>query len=117
MWVTRALCAAVRKTSTGLVGLAVNPNARKDLMQLYRKTLEEVKNQVLPEDAAYRDAVERITKFRLKVVEENEDEEVIEKEINCGQLEELIEQAEDELSVIPVYLEHKLWEPPVKSQE
>lgn len=29
---------------------------------------------------------------------------VIEKEINMGQLEELIEQAEDELSVIPVYL-------------
>lgn len=29
---------------------------------------------------------------------------MIEKEINCGQLEELIEQAEDELSVIPVYL-------------
>lgn len=29
---------------------------------------------------------------------------MIEKEINCGQLEELIEQAEDELSVIPVYM-------------
>lgn len=31
-------------------------------------------------------------------------EHVIEKEISMGQLEELIEQAEDELSVIPVYL-------------
>lgn len=36
----------------------------------------------------------------LTLVQEN----VIEKEINMGQLEELIEQAEDELSVIPVYL-------------
>jgi hypothetical protein len=29
---------------------------------------------------------------------------VIEKTINCGQLEELIDQAEDELSIFPVYL-------------
>lgn len=43
MWVTRALNAAVRKTSTGLVGLAVNPNARQDLVHLYQRTLEEVK--------------------------------------------------------------------------
>lgn len=71
----------------------------------------------------------------------HEQEDVIEKSINMGQLEELIEQAEDELSVIPVYLgaslscslslsvrccphalssrphaaEHKLWEPPVSA--
>lgn len=35
---------------------------------------------------------------------------MIEKEINCGQLEELIEQAEDELSVIPVYLGKIIWQ-------
>ena len=29
---------------------------------------------------------------------------MIERTINCGQLEELIEQAEDELSVIPMYI-------------
>ncbi|DAZ97193.1 TPA: hypothetical protein N0F65_003824 [Lagenidium giganteum] len=103
MWATRVLRMAVRKTSTGIVGLPVNPNARQDLVKIYQRTLQEI--QTLPNEAAnYKQAVEQITKYRLKVVEENTDEAVIEREINCGQLEELIEQAEDELSVIPVYL-------------
>lgn len=107
---------AVTKTSTGLAGLKVNPNARQDLINIYRRTLEEVK--LLPPEAKnYRNAVEQFTKFRLNVVETNEDEEVIERKINCGQLEELIEQAEDELTVIPVYIEHKLWESPVEAEQ
>ncbi|GLE04043.1 hypothetical protein PINS_up012954 [Pythium insidiosum] len=114
MWATRVLRMAVRKTTTGIVGLPVNVNARQDLIALYNKTLQAA--QTLPEGIAYRKAVEQITNYRLKVVMENEDEDTIEKVINCGQLEELIEQAEDELSVIPMYLEHKLWEPPVKAE-
>uniref|UniRef100_K3WST9 NADH dehydrogenase [ubiquinone] 1 alpha subcomplex subunit 5 n=1 Tax=Globisporangium ultimum (strain ATCC 200006 / CBS 805.95 / DAOM BR144) TaxID=431595 RepID=K3WST9_GLOUD len=113
MWATRVLRMAAKKTTTGIVGLPVNPNARQDLIKIYQKTLQEIK--VLPENTVYRDSVERITNYRLKVTLENEDEHVIEKEINMGQLEELIEQAEDELSVIPVYLENKLWEPPVSA--
>jgi hypothetical protein len=42
MWATRVLRMAVRKTSTGLVGLPVNPNARQDLIAIYQKTLREV---------------------------------------------------------------------------
>ncbi|RLN95382.1 hypothetical protein BBJ28_00014048 [Nothophytophthora sp. Chile5] len=165
MWASRVLQMALKKSTTGVVGLPVNPNARQDLIKLYRKTLQEVKVrlaraqpagmrratvalmwmlwlivQVLPVEAAnYRGAVEQITNFRLKVVETNEDVRYC---INCGQLEELIEQAEDELSVIPVYLgasssvlqtlerscslsltglcvvgatENKLWETPVEA--
>ncbi|KAJ0402730.1 hypothetical protein P43SY_007872 [Pythium insidiosum] len=140
MWATRVLRMAVRKTTTGIVGLPVNVNARQDLIAIYNKTLQAAQvthasatgsvgsggprltglahrpPQTLPEGIAYRKAVEQITNYRLKVVMENEDEDTIEKVINCGQLEELIEQAEDELSVIPMYLEHKLWEPPVKAE-
>ncbi|KAG7397506.1 ndufa5, NADH-ubiquinone oxidoreductase subunit [Phytophthora boehmeriae] len=112
MWASRVLRMAVTKTSTGLVGLPVNPNARQDLIKLYRRTLQEI---LPPEAKNYRNAVEQITNYRLNVVETNEDEDTIERTINCGQLEELIEQAEDELSVIPVYLEHKLWESPVEA--
>ncbi|CAI5740742.1 unnamed protein product [Peronospora destructor] len=97
MFASRMLRMAVTKTSTGLVGLKV-------------KTLP-------PEAKNYRNAVEQITNFRLNVVETNEEEDVIERTIDCGQLEELIEQAEDELSVIPVYIEHKLWESPVEAAE
>ncbi|KAH7491547.1 hypothetical protein PRIC1_003042 [Phytophthora ramorum] len=116
MFASRMLRMAVTKTSTGLVGLKVNPNARQDLIKIYRRTLEEVK--ILPPEAKnYRKVVEQITNFRLNVVESNEDEDVIERKINCGQLEELIEQAEDELSIFPVYIEHKLWESPVEAAE
>jgi hypothetical protein len=43
MFASRFLRMAVTKTSTGLVGLKVNPNARQDLIKIYRRTLEEVK--------------------------------------------------------------------------
>jgi NADH dehydrogenase (ubiquinone) 1 alpha subcomplex subunit 5 len=43
MWVTRVLQLAVKKTTTGIVGLPVNPNARQDLIKLYQKTLQEIK--------------------------------------------------------------------------
>ena len=42
MFVTRVLCAAVKRT-TGLVGVPVIPNARAVLVELYDKTLENVK--------------------------------------------------------------------------
>ncbi|KAI9917920.1 hypothetical protein PsorP6_013022 [Peronosclerospora sorghi] len=72
MFASRMLRMAVTKTSTGLVGLKVNPSARQDLIKIYRRTLEEVK--ILPPEAKnYRNAVEKITKFRLNVVETNED--------------------------------------------
>lgn len=69
---SRVLRMAVTKTTTGIVGLPVNPNARQDLISIYQRTLREI--QVLPtEAAAYKDAVERITKYRLSVVEKNEE--------------------------------------------
>lgn len=87
------------KTTTGYVGVPVVANFREVLIGLYRKTLEEVK--IIPESAGYRDTVERTTRYRLRVVEENHDHEVIEREIDAGIVEELIEQANDELELIP----------------
>ena len=43
MFATRILRMGVKKTSTGIVGLAVNPNARQELIALYNQTLEAVK--------------------------------------------------------------------------
>lgn len=86
------------KETTGIVGLDVVPNAREVLIGLYTKTLEEIK--VVPEDEGYRKAVESFTRHRLKVCQEEEDWEVIEKRIGCGQVEELIEEAQDELKLV-----------------
>lgn len=43
MWATRVLRMAVKKTTTGIVGIPVNANARQDLIKIYQKTLQEVK--------------------------------------------------------------------------
>uniref|UniRef100_A0A3N7HV57 Uncharacterized protein n=1 Tax=Populus trichocarpa TaxID=3694 RepID=A0A3N7HV57_POPTR len=93
----RPLLAIVKQT-TGIVGLDVVPNARAVLINLYTKTLKEIK--AVPEDEGYRKAVETFTKHRLTVCEEEEEWEKIEERIGCGQVEELIEEAQDELKLI-----------------
>lgn len=80
------------------------------LKELYTKTLEAVKD--LPEDAAYRVNVEKIINYRLGVVSENEDIEKIEATLNIGQVQEVIEQAENELELIPHMAEWAPWEMP-----
>lgn len=96
---TRPLMMMARvKATTGIVGLEVVPNAREVLISLYNKTLKEI--QAVPEDEGYRKAVESFTRHRLKVCQEEEDWEVIEKRLGCGQVEELIEEAQDELKLI-----------------
>lgn len=86
------------KETTGIVGLDVVPNAREVLIGLYTKTLDEIK--AVPEDEGYRKAVESFTRHRLNVCQEEEDWEAIEKKLGCGQVEELIEEAQDELKLI-----------------
>ncbi|EPS60061.1 hypothetical protein M569_14744 [Genlisea aurea] len=101
------LAMAKVKETTGIVGLEVVPNAREVLIGLYTKTLDEIK--AVPEDEGYRKAVESFTKHRLKVCQEEEDWEAIEKKIGCGQVEELIEEAQDELKLIGHMNEWKPW--------
>ena len=93
----RPLMAKVKET-TGIVGLEVVPNAKEVLVSLYTKTLEEIK--AVPEDEGYRKAVESFTSQRLQICKEEDDWETIEKRVGCGQVEELIEEAEDELALI-----------------
>ena len=57
---------------------------------------------MIPETAQYRVSVEMLTKQRLDVVsKEDISPAQMEEEIGAGQLEELILQAKDELSLIP----------------
>ncbi|KAJ8773197.1 hypothetical protein K2173_028374 [Erythroxylum novogranatense] len=104
--IARPLMAKVKQT-TGIVGLDVVPNAREVLINLYTKTLKEI--QAVPEDEGYRKAVESFTRQRLKVCREEEDWEMIEKKLGCGQVEELIEEAQDELKLIEKMIEWDPW--------
>ncbi|MBA0689939.1 hypothetical protein Goari_007640 [Gossypium aridum] len=104
--VSRPLLAKFKET-TGIVGLDVVPNAREVLIGLYNKTLKEI--QAVPEDEGYRKAVESFTRHRLKVCQEEEDWEMIEKRLGCGQVEELIEEARDELTLVGKMIENLLY--------
>lgn len=83
-------------------------NKQKVLIGLYEKTLEAVKQ--IPDSAAYRANVEKITEYRLEIVNGTEDIDEIETTLNVGQLPEIIEQAEDELELIPYMAQWKPWE-------
>ena len=64
----------------------------------------------VPHQASYRINTEKIVKHRLALIEKHaNDYEAAEEAIGCGQVEELIEQARDELDLIPVLLETKCW--------
>ncbi|KAI8992060.1 ETC complex I subunit conserved region-domain-containing protein [Mycotypha africana] len=106
---TRTLFQAVTKPSTGIAGLKVHRNPRPHLIQTYNSTLEVCSR--LPTTAVYRQTTEAITKHRLAVVESTENIEEIETKINVGQIEEIIEQAEDELGLAKKVEEWKPWEP------
>jgi NADH dehydrogenase (ubiquinone) 1 alpha subcomplex subunit 5 len=96
------------KTSTGVVGLPVVPNAVPILKALYKRILSDV--SVISVTSPYRVDVEAVTKHRLSVLEQEADINAVEEMIGAGQVEELIEQAEDELALIPEMAEWKPWE-------
>merc|ERR1712216_627339 len=115
---TRAqFCTASVKATTNLVGLDVVPNAPEILADLYTKTLEEV--QSIPKTSEYRVNVEKITNYRLKVVNDKGEIDAIESVLGL-QVEEMINEAKDELNLIPKMLEWKPWEdttPDVETKE
>ena len=98
-----ALYVATRgKKTTGIVGLAVEPDAKPILLDLYKQTL--VALEGVPDAAEYRKVVEGFTKERMAAVEKTDDLLAIEAAIGAGQVEQLIEQAKDELNLIPTLI-------------
>jgi len=95
----RACRALSTKKTTGIVGLPVVPDPKPVLLGLYAQTLEAL--EAVPANAEYRKTVEALTKERLAAVEAGADVAAIEASIGCGQVEQLIRQAEDELRLIP----------------
>lgn len=75
-------------------------NAREVLVSLYSRALQELTE--LPEGCGYRTSTAGWVQWRLDVVKTEEDIEAIENEIESGTVEELIEQAENELRCIDV---------------
>ncbi|XP_063875137.1 NADH dehydrogenase [ubiquinone] 1 alpha subcomplex subunit 5-like isoform X1 [Scylla paramamosain] len=103
---------ATKKLVTGLTGLAVDAQPHHTLSVLYGKILRCL--QKMPPDASYRKYTEQTITERFNYVKTEPDREKLEKALNAGQLEEVIKQAEGELTLARKMLDWKPWEPLVQ---
>jgi len=108
--VTRPLFQRALKASTGLTGLAVHPNPLPELRTTLEGTLETLKS--IPESSVYRQATIALTQRKIGILERAAgDVSVVEKELDQGQIEEVLVAAKDELSLAAKMVEWKSWEP------
>uniref|UniRef100_A0A8B7TUY0 NADH dehydrogenase [ubiquinone] 1 alpha subcomplex subunit 5 n=1 Tax=Castor canadensis TaxID=51338 RepID=A0A8B7TUY0_CASCN len=104
--------AGLLKKTTSLTGLAVSASLHERLRILYAKILD-VLHQ-FPKNVAYRKYTEQITNENLGMVEVEPDVIKLEDQLQGGQIEEVICQAENELSLAKKMLQWKPWEPLVE---
>ncbi|KAJ8783046.1 NADH dehydrogenase [ubiquinone] 1 alpha subcomplex subunit 5 [Balaenoptera ricei] len=104
--------AGLLKKTTGLVGLAVCESPHERLKILYTKILD-VLGQI-PKNAAYRKYTEQITNEKLSMVKAEPNVKKLEEQLQGGQIEEVILQAENELSLARKMVQWKPWEPLVE---
>ncbi|PRW33626.1 putative NADH dehydrogenase [ubiquinone] 1 alpha subcomplex subunit mitochondrial [Chlorella sorokiniana] len=106
-----ALLLAVRgaKTTTGIVGLPLVPDARNVLKEQLQAVLDAI--QVIPADAEYRRSVEKTVRWKLAAVESDAPDEQVE-ELLGRQLESDIKLCREELTLIPKMAEWKPWDVP-----
>eukprot|EP00579_Thalassiosira_antarctica_P007348 CAMPEP_0201882572 /NCGR_PEP_ID=MMETSP0902-20130614/14286_1 /ASSEMBLY_ACC=CAM_ASM_000551 /TAXON_ID=420261 /ORGANISM="Thalassiosira antarctica, Strain CCMP982" /LENGTH=183 /DNA_ID=CAMNT_0048411145 /DNA_START=32 /DNA_END=583 /DNA_ORIENTATION=- len=99
------------KTSTGIVGIDVDHDAVPKMITKYQALLDKLAASDMPPDAQYRINVEKIARFRIAAAQENlDDPEMVEELCNCGQVEELVIQGDNEMIVMDMYLRNRWWE-------
>ncbi len=77
----------------------------------YGALLDKMEASDMPADAQYRINLEKICRYRIQAAQENmEDPEKVEELCNCGQVEELVQQADNEMIVLDMYLRNRWWE-------
>ena len=96
------------KISTGQAFMDVEPFPRMKLMKLYYLILQELSD--LPDEYGYKYYSRELTRFRMKVVDENESIRAIEEKIAGGIVEELIMAAHNELKLLRIMAKWRPWE-------
>lgn len=77
----------------------------------YQALLDRMSASDMPDTAQYRVDVEKIARYRIKIAMEHpEDPDMVEELCQCGQVEELVIQAEEEMDVLDMYLKSRMWE-------
>lgn len=105
--------ANIIKKTTGLTGLKVSKNPHHVLGVLYSKTLNALAK--MPQEAAYRKHTEQIVNERSNILKSTQNVEEIEKKIGCGQIEEIIVQAENELILARKMISWNPWNEPTQN--
>ncbi|KZO98369.1 hypothetical protein CALVIDRAFT_596897 [Calocera viscosa TUFC12733] len=107
--ISRPLLQAIRQT-TNITGLRPHPDPVPALTTTYEKTLSML--QTIPSSSIYRQGTEALTQRKLDIVKAaNGDAVKAEKELEEGLIEQAIQIAEDELSLVAKMIEWKAWEP------
>jgi NADH dehydrogenase (ubiquinone) 1 alpha subcomplex subunit 5 len=89
----------------------VDHDAIPKMIEKYQALLDKMAASDMPEDAQYRVDVEKICRFRIDAcMKYPDDPDKVEELCNCGQVEELVEQADDEMEVLDMYLRERWWE-------
>lgn len=91
-----AFTVGLLKKTTDFVGLAVCENPHERLRILYTKSLDVLEQ--IPKNAAYRKYTKQITNKKLSMVKIESDDKKLD-QLQGGQLEEVIIQVENELSL------------------
>jgi NADH dehydrogenase (ubiquinone) 1 alpha subcomplex subunit 5 len=89
--------------------LGIEPEARSKLTGLLRELQAAV--GALPATAGYRQAVEATVAYRLNVLDANPSDPAVE-EVLDAHMEELILEAKEELSLLPIMADTKPWDVP-----
>jgi NADH dehydrogenase (ubiquinone) 1 alpha subcomplex subunit 5 len=105
---TRPLYNQVLRTSTGISGLAVHPNPLPELTKAYESTLSLL--ATIPSTSIYRQGVEALTQHKLKIVQDSKgDIAQVEKQLDEGLIEQALDVANDELSLVSKMIEWKAY--------
>jgi NADH dehydrogenase (ubiquinone) 1 alpha subcomplex subunit 5 len=93
------------------VGLAVDHDAVPKMIEKYQALLDKMAASDMPESATYRSTLEKICRHRIQAcLDHPDDPEKVEELCNCGQVEELVVQADNEMMVLDMYLDRRFWE-------
>jgi NADH dehydrogenase (ubiquinone) 1 alpha subcomplex subunit 5 len=92
-------------------GLAVDYDAVPKMVSKYQLLLDTMAASDMPETYQYRIVVEKMCRYRIKAcLDYPDDPEMVEELCNCGQVEELVVQADDEMEVLQMILKARWWE-------
>ena len=92
-------------------GLRVEPDWYNVMLKKFQLLLDTMAASDMPETAQYRIDVTKWANYVIKTVKENpNDPEAVEEAVQMGQVEELIEMADDEMIAMEAYLSVRMWE-------